>query len=600
MSNNDIYNDMIQPRGRPYRSDQIAAQSHYREPIDQSPGRLAGNSRVWGDATPEVQSRVIDALIASSRERGLTPRETAHVLAIARIESGFNPDAAAGTTSASGLGQFIDKTGRSYQLNNANRFDLNAQSDALVAHFIDNRDLARRRGQGEEYIYKYHHDGPTRDYGGLGLSRREVMPYVERYEQFVRQQLGQEQTTPRQQPGSQPRPEPQQPQTAHTEGVWPAPGNRQLNRADRPLEGHGEFGTSRGNGSRRHGGVDIQGDVGDSIVAYAAGTVRVQRNNGAAGNTVTIDHGGGVVTRYMHLQDINVRDGQRVDAGQQIATMGRTGNTPRQGDTHLHFEMLRDGRKVDPMPYLRGLAVEQSAPRQSSPANVLADGVLRQNERGADVQGLQASLNRLQMTDATGQSLREDGNFGQRTREAVERFQRENGLKVDGIAGPRTLEAIGQRLPPRTVTVERAEVTGLAGGRNSQTQTPQPQAQTPLITDAAHPNNALYAAIARQLPPGTRPEAIANVTLQAMENGMTDPSKLGRVGVNNNDAFVMPAGSFGGNWVKVDLSAPTASLKAMSDHMAGETRDAQQQQQQRQNTQIIQNPEPNRPGPVMV
>ena len=241
---------------------------------------------------------------------------------------------------------------------------------------------------------------------------------------------------------------------------------------------------------------------------------------------------------------------------------------------------------------------QQPTPRPA--ANALADCVLRQSERGADVQGLQASLNRLQMTDAAGQPLREDGNFGQRTREAVERFQRENGLKVDGIAGPRTLEAIGQRLPPRTVTVERAEVTGLAGGRNSQTQTPQPQAQTPLITDAAHPNNALYAAIARQLPPGTRPEAIANVTLQVMENGMTDPSKLGRVGVNNNDAFVMPAGSFGGNWVRVDLTAPTASLKAMSEHMAGETREAQQQQQQRQNTQTIQNPEQNRPGPVMV
>ena len=296
-----------------------------------------------------------------------------------------------------------------------------------------------------------------------------------------------------------------------------------------------------------------------------------------------------------------------VTGGREIADANGTSNYDYYNDIATNRDGLNQwmgrGRTADGNTQTPTTQTTTQQPTTTRPAaNALADGVLRQGERGADVQGLQASLNRLQMTDAAGQPLREDGNFGQRTREAVERFQRENGLKVDGIAGPRTLEAIGQRLPPGTVTVERAEVTGFADGRNSQTQTPQPQtSQAPLITDATHPNNALYAAIARQLPPGTRPEAIANVTLQAMENGMTDPSRLGRVGVNNNDAFVMPAGSFGGNWIKVDLSAPTASLKAMSEHMAGETREAQQQQQQqRQNTQTIQNPEQNRPGPVMV
>ncbi len=139
---------------------------------------------------------------------------------------------------------------------------------------------------------------------------------------------------------------------AQAEGTWPAPGNTGINRADKAGEGRGEFGTSRGGGARTHRGVDIQGDVGDPIVAYGSGTVRVQPNNGAAGNTVTIDHGNGVVTRYFHLKDINVEDGQQVQAGQQVGTMGRTGNTPRQGDTHLHFEMHRNGRAVDPMDYL--------------------------------------------------------------------------------------------------------------------------------------------------------------------------------------------------------------------------------------------------------
>lgn len=186
----DIHESMIQSRGRAYRDAQIVDHSHYREPIDQRPGRVAGNSRVWGDASPEAQTRVIDILIEASRDAGLNARQTAHVLAIARVESGFNPDAAAGTTSATGLGQFVDRTGRHYGLSATNRFDLDAQAGALVSHYIDNLRLARARGEGEEHVYKYHHDGPTQDYGGLAISRAEVTPYMDRYESFVRQRIG--------------------------------------------------------------------------------------------------------------------------------------------------------------------------------------------------------------------------------------------------------------------------------------------------------------------------------------------------------------------------------------------------------------------------
>ena len=186
----DIYESMIQSRGRAYREAQIVDHSHYREPIDQRAGRVSGNSRVWGDASPEAQSRVIDSLIDASREAGLNARQTAHVLAIARVESGFNPDAAAGTTSASGLGQFVNRTGAHYGLNATNRFDLDAQAGALVSHYIDNLNLARSRGEGEEHVYKYHHDGPNSDYGGLAISRAEVTPYMDQYESFVRQRIG--------------------------------------------------------------------------------------------------------------------------------------------------------------------------------------------------------------------------------------------------------------------------------------------------------------------------------------------------------------------------------------------------------------------------
>ncbi len=173
-------------RGHAYDDDSVVRWSHYKDPIDTSNGRSAGNSRVWGDAPPATQKAAIEALVNSSQDAGLNNRDTALVLAIARTESGFNPDAAAGTTSASGLGQFIDGTGLAYGLTNANRWAIGAQADAFVQHFLENKALAKRRGQGEEYIYKYHHDGPSADSGGLAISNQVVMPLVNRYEAILK------------------------------------------------------------------------------------------------------------------------------------------------------------------------------------------------------------------------------------------------------------------------------------------------------------------------------------------------------------------------------------------------------------------------------
>ena len=172
-------------RGAAYRESQVVDWSHYDDPLDTSDGRLAGNSRIWGDASAATQNASIEALINSAASAGLTTHQTAMVLAIAHTESGFNPDAAAGTTSASGLGQFVDKTGEAYSLNDNNRWDVNAQADSLVMHFLDNQAIAQSRGQGDEYIYKYHHDGPSSDYGGLSISTRVVMPLVNTYETIL-------------------------------------------------------------------------------------------------------------------------------------------------------------------------------------------------------------------------------------------------------------------------------------------------------------------------------------------------------------------------------------------------------------------------------
>lgn len=61
-----------------------------------------------------MQAHVIEKIINISINRGLSSRQTAHMLAITRAESEFNPDAAAGTTSAYGLGQFVKDTGKDY------------------------------------------------------------------------------------------------------------------------------------------------------------------------------------------------------------------------------------------------------------------------------------------------------------------------------------------------------------------------------------------------------------------------------------------------------------------------------------------------------
>ena len=84
----------------------------------------------------------------------------------------------------------------------------------------------------------------------------------------------------------------------------------------------------------------------------------------------------------------------------------------------------------------------QPVPGSSTPANKspMADGVLSSGEKGPEVEALQKKLNALGYTDANGQKLGEDGKYGNRTKEAVQQFQLENGLKVTGIADAATLK----------------------------------------------------------------------------------------------------------------------------------------------------------------
>lgn len=98
-----------------------------------------------------------------------------------------------------------------------------------------------------------------------------------------------------------------------------------------------------------HRGVDIAVPAGTSIQAMAGGRVRFAGVQGDYGNVVWIDHGGSVLTVYAHLSAVEVQTGEAVSTGQPI---GRSGSSGNASGPHLHFELWRWGRQVDPVPLL--------------------------------------------------------------------------------------------------------------------------------------------------------------------------------------------------------------------------------------------------------
>lgn len=170
--------------------------STFNQPIESSQNRLSGSSRKWADAPMEVKQEVTRRAVDLAFERGLNLSETATLLATISIESGFNPDAAAGSSSASGLGQFIKATGASLGLDSSNRFSVDAQLEALIQHQTDNKRYAAKKMKADptlkadELAYALHHDGPSLQYGGLQLARDKFLPIKARFEQWLENNLG--------------------------------------------------------------------------------------------------------------------------------------------------------------------------------------------------------------------------------------------------------------------------------------------------------------------------------------------------------------------------------------------------------------------------
>lgn len=102
--------------------------------------------------------------------------------------------------------------------------------------------------------------------------------------------------------------------------------------------------------STNHSGIDIDGETGDAVYSADNGVVVYSGwNNWGYGNVVVINHGNGWQTLYAHLSAYNVSCGQSVWQGAVIGSIGNTGNS---SGSHLHYEMMYNGAKVNPWDYL--------------------------------------------------------------------------------------------------------------------------------------------------------------------------------------------------------------------------------------------------------
>ena len=108
--------------------------------------------------------------------------------------------------------------------------------------------------------------------------------------------------------------------------------------------------SSYGNrGGRRHNGVDLKNPTGTPIYASEDGVVTFAAYSGSYGNIVKLSHGSGLETYYAHCSTMIVSVGETVTRGQQIATVGSTGNATT---AHVHFEVRVNGSPKNPMDYI--------------------------------------------------------------------------------------------------------------------------------------------------------------------------------------------------------------------------------------------------------
>lgn len=127
----------------------------------------------------------------------------------------------------------------------------------------------------------------------------------------------------------------------HTPSIWPTQGwvSRGYGMKYDPFTGY----------KRMHRGLDIANRTGTPIVATADGRVVSVGRNSGLGKTIVLNHGYGFRTRYGHLSEIKVKRGQTVRRGDVIGLMGSTGYST---GSHLHYEVIRNGKTFNPIKYI--------------------------------------------------------------------------------------------------------------------------------------------------------------------------------------------------------------------------------------------------------
>jgi murein DD-endopeptidase MepM/ murein hydrolase activator NlpD len=100
----------------------------------------------------------------------------------------------------------------------------------------------------------------------------------------------------------------------------------------------------------QHQGLDFAGTRGSDILGVASGVVTWAGQKQGFGKLLEIDHGNGYMTRYAHNEELLVRAGDEIAAGQVIAHMGSTG---RASSPHVHFEVLYRGEPVNPYKFVK-------------------------------------------------------------------------------------------------------------------------------------------------------------------------------------------------------------------------------------------------------
>ncbi|MDF2838458.1 MAG: peptidase [Evtepia sp.] len=104
---------------------------------------------------------------------------------------------------------------------------------------------------------------------------------------------------------------------------------------------------------KEHEGIDIMANEGTPILAFAAGEVDYVGESPSYGLYLQLKHSNGITSFYAHCSELCVKKGQKVADGQVIAKVGATGNTT---GAHLHFELKKDGKRIDPALYVESKA----------------------------------------------------------------------------------------------------------------------------------------------------------------------------------------------------------------------------------------------------